>query len=376
MLSREECLAKTKRIVIKVGTSTITEPDGRLDVEHMQILVNQMAKVAKEGKEILLVTSGAIAAGMEKLGLLRRPSTIPQLQAAASVGQGLLINHYSEMFAKHQMPVGQILLTQFDTMHRQQYINASNAIQELINFKAVPIINENDTTSVDEIRFGDNDTLAALVASLSRADLLLILTDIEGFYDKDPKYGDGELLDEIVAISPELEAAAGGTGTVFASGGMATKIRAGKIATFSQVGMLLANGRKEDVISRCVAGEKIGTFFQPRRKEIGNRKRWIAFGRVTQGSVVVDTGARAAIWDEGKSLLAVGITRCKGEFECGDVIEIIDTDGTVFARGLTNYGSAELERIKGLKISEIPRVLGGEIEAEEVVHRDCMVVFK
>lgn len=376
MLSRKECLAKTKRIVVKVGTSTISEPDGRLDPAQMKLLVQQMAELHRDGLEILFVTSGAIAAGMERLSLNRRPSAIPDLQASASVGQGLLINHYSEMFRKWDIAVGQILLTQFDTMHRQQYVNATNAIKKLLEFGVVPIINENDTTSVDEIRFGDNDTLAALVACLANADLLIILTDIDGFYTKDPRYGDGELVHEVVSISPEMEIAAGGIGTELASGGMMTKIRAAKIATFSQVGMLLVNGREPDILIRAVGGEELGTFFQPRRREIGSRKRWIAFGRAPQGTVKVDDGARSAIWDEGKSLLAVGITDCSGGFACGDLIEIIDPGGDVFARGLTNYGCEELKKIKGLKISEISAVLGSDIEAEEVVHRDCMVVFK
>lgn len=376
MLTRKECIGKAKRVVIKVGTSTITEPDGRLDTAQMENLVGQMARIAKDGKEVLFVTSGSIAAGMERLKMSRRPTTIPELQAAASVGQGLLINHYARMFDAHSLAAGQILLTQFDTTHRQQYVNASNAIQKLIDFHVIPIINENDTTSVDEIRFGDNDTLAALVASLARADLLILLTDIEGFYTKDPKYGTGELIKEVVAISPEMEAAAGGTGTELASGGMATKIRAAKIATFSQVGVILANGRKDDVINRCLAGEDIGTFFEPRRREIGGRKRWIAFGRPPRGQVIVDAGARAAIWDDGKSLLAVGVTRCEGAFECGDVVEVIDSDGISFARGLSNYGAKELDKIKGMKMSEIPEALGMDIEAEEVIHRDCMVVFK
>ena len=313
---------------------------------------------------------------MEQLGLPGRPTSIPELQAAASVGQGLLIQNYANLFKKHGLSVGQVLLTQHDTTHRQQYLNARNTLQKLLELGVVPIINENDTTAVDEIKFGDNDTLAALVSSLIEADLLVILTDTEGLYTTDPRLGgEARLISEVQEITPEIEAIGGGVGTDLASGGMFTKIQAAKVATFAQVGVVVVNGRTPNILLKVAEGEEVGTFFSPRAKGIDSRKRWIAFGRVSRGRIVVDEGAKEALCERGKSLLPAGVVACEGNFEFGDAVDIAGSDGRAFARGLTNYGCTELEKIMGLRSEEVGRVMG-EDYSEEVVHRDCMVILK
>lgn len=342
----------------------------------MKNLVEQIAVLKRRDYEVLLVTSGAIAAGVEKLGLTKRPTSIPKLQAAASVGQGLLIQEYANLFKKHNLNVGQVLITQYDTTHRQQYINTQNTLNRLLGFGAIPIINENDTTAVDEIKFGDNDTLAALVASLIEADLLIILTDTEGLYTRDPRHKkEVKLLAEIGEITPEIEILGGGRGTDFGSGGMFTKIQAAKVATFAQVGVIIANGRRSDVLPDIMAGKPIGTFFLPRKKGIASRKRWIAFGRISRGAIFVDAGAKEALCNKGKSLLAAGVVNCQGNFESGDAVDIVDAGGHIFARGLTSYSCAELKKVKGLKSSEVLSILGEDFEPE-VVHRDCLVILE
>ncbi len=313
---------------------------------------------------------------MEQLGLNKRPKAMPELQAAASIGQGLLIQNYATLFGAHGIKVGQILLTQHDITHRQQYLNARNTIKKLLELRTIPIINENDSTAVDEIKFGDNDTLAALVSSLINADLLIMLTDTEGLFTTDPRRGEElKLISKVEEITPEIEALGGGVGSKIASGGMLTKIQAAKVATFAQVGVVIANGRSEEILSKILRGDKVGTFFMPRAKGIDSRKRWIAFGRTPRGKIIVDTGAKEALQKRGKSLLPAGVTDCEGDFEYGDAVDIVGIDGAVFARGLTNYGCSELRRIKGCKSDEVCRLIG-EDYSEEVVHRDCMVILE
>jgi glutamate 5-kinase len=360
---------------VKVGSSTITSSAGRINPDQLQALVEQLAELRKRGYEVILVSSGAIAAGVEQLGLPGRPTSIPELQAAASVGQGLLIQNYANLFKKHGLKVGQVLLTQHDTTHRQQYLNARNTLHKLLDLGVIPVINENDTTAVDEIKFGDNDTLAALVASLIEADLLIILTDTDGLFTTDPRLGgEARLISEVQEITPEIEAIAGGVGTDLASGGMLTKIQAAKVATFARVGTVIVNGRTPDILLQAAEGKEVGTFFAPREKGIDSRRRWIAFGRLSRGRIVVDQGAKDALCDRGKSLLPAGVVSCEGNFEFGDAVDIVGSDGQAFARGLTNYGCAELKKIMGLRSDEIGRVMG-EGYSEEVVHRDCMVIL-
>jgi glutamate 5-kinase len=358
--------------VVKVGTSVIGDPSGRLDPDAMSRIVGQLATLVADGKQTLLVTSGAIAAGVEALGLEKRPTSIPKLQAAASVGQGLLLHRYAELFAAYGVPVGQVLLTQFDTTHRQQYLNARNTLTKLIEYGAVPIINENDTTAVDEIKFGDNDTLAALVSLLAKADLLIVLSDICGLYSDDPRACDeAKLLERIDEVTEQVEALAGGVGSEFASGGMVTKIQAAKIVTAARIGMVIADGREQDVITRIAAGERVGTFFAPSGKSVADKKLWIAYGRVPQGTVVVDDGAAKALCFQGGSLLPAGVLDVRGRFAVGDAVDVADSSGHVFARGLTNFASGEIEKIKGLRSTQVAEALPGQ-ENEEVIHRDCL----
>ena len=375
-MDRKEYLKKVKRVVIKVGTHLITTDSGRLNTAELKNLVAQVGALNDRGYEVLLVSSGAIAAGVEGLGLESRPTAIPVLQAAASVGQGLLLQEYINLFKESNLKVGQVLITQFDTTHRQQYLNARNTLEKLLELGIIPVINENDTTAVDEIKFGDNDTLAALVTTLIKGDLLVMLTVTEGLLAADPLTGRRDkLLSKIDEITPEIEALAGGVGTKFGSGGMVTKIQAAKIVTFGQGGVVIANGFTPHVLAKIVEGEPVGTFFVPRKKSVSSRKLWIAFGRMTRGTIFVDEGAKEAVISKGKSLLPAGITRCRGHFEPGDAVNIADKKGDIFAKGLTNFSSEEINKIKGLKSEEVSSILSEDAD-EEVIHRDCLLVLK
>ncbi len=365
-----------KRIVIKVGTSVITAPTGRLDSNQLKNLVDQIAQLWKKGYQVVLVTSGAIAAGVERLGMDKRPAEIPELQAAASVGQGLLLHQYATLFSHYGLKVGQVLLTQVDTTHRQQYLNARNTLNKLLELGVTPIVNENDATAVDEIKFGDNDTLAALVTNLVQAELLIILSDIAGFYTGDPrKDKEVKILSEVETITPEIEELAGGVGTKFSLGGMVTKIQAARIVTFAQAGMIIADGMRSNVLLDIMDGKEIGTFFKPQKKKVASRKLWIAFGKKAKGALVLDDGAKVALIEKGKSLLPAGIIDVDGEFSIGDSVNIVDKTGKIFAKGLTNFSSDELLKIKGLKSSEVVSVLS-EDASEEVIHRDYLVILE
>ncbi|MDO8886149.1 glutamate 5-kinase [Candidatus Oleimmundimicrobium sp.] len=369
-------LSGRKKIVVKIGTSLITTSSGRLNSKQMESLVNQVAMLRKQGHLILVVTSGAIAAGIECLGLKSRPKEIPKLQAAASVGQGLLVERYANLFNKYNLKVGQVLVTQFDVTHRQQYLNTRNTLNKLFELGVVPVVNENDTTAIDEIKFGDNDTLAALVASLIKADLLILLSDIEGLYTADPRLRkDAKLVCEVEDITSEVESLAGGVGTKFGSGGMITKIQAGKIATFSGVCMIIADGRKPNVVLDIVDGRPVGTVFLPKKKKVSSKKLWIAFGHTSKGKIKIDNGAKKAIIEGGKSLLPAGTIDCFGKFSVGDSVDIVDLNGEIFAKGLTNFSSDEIKKIKGLRRGEVVKKLSEEA-SEEIIHRDCLVVLK
>lgn len=365
---------KIDRIVIKIGTHTLTRQSGRLDRTHIRRLVDEMSVIRDEGRDIALVTSGAIAAGIEAMRLKERPRDIPTLQAAASVGQGKLIDIYAECFEANGIEVGQVLLTQFDITHRKQYLNARHAMQRLLELGIVPIINENDTVAVEEIRFGDNDRLAALVAGLVEADLLVMLTDTDGLFTADPrKNPKASLIPRVDAITPELESRAEGAGGEHATGGMTTKLQAARIATASGVGAIILNGRKKNIISRVLHGSEEGTYFPPAVKVMKGRKQWIAFGLQPAGRIRIDHGAGEAILHGGKSLLPAGVREVAGGFKEGDMVEIIDEDGSVIARGLINYSCEDLEAIMGLRSKDAAKILGGD--CQEVVHRDCLVVI-
>lgn len=365
----------SSRLVVKLGTSTITDPGGRIDDARMADLVSQMARLAKSGSELVVVTSGAIAAGLEPLGFDKRPRSMPDLQAIASVGQGLLVNRYARLFGEHGIVVGQVLLTQHDITHRAQYLHARDALKALLKHGVVPVVNENDTTAVDEIRFGDNDTLAALVAILVKADLLILLTDIPGLLAADPKKGGSpELVKRVARITPDIERMAGGAGTHHGSGGMVTKVSAARIATSARVPMVIADGRRPDVILDAAKGKEVGTYFEPARKAIPARKLWIGFGRQVRGSIVVDDGARDAICSRGRSLLPAGVIEVRGRFAVGDAIDIRDRAGSLLGRGLSNFSARELDQVRGLRSERVAELLPDN-QSAEVIHRDCLVIF-
>jgi glutamate 5-kinase len=344
---------------------------------QLQNITSQLAGLKSRGYEVIIVSSGAIAAGVEGLGLQARPTAIPELQAAASVGQGLLLHEYATLFNKYNLRVGQVLLTQFDIIHRQQYLNSRNALSTLLDLGIVPIVNENDVTAVDEIRFGDNDTLAALVANLVQADVLVLLSDIDGLYTCDPrKQGeDACLIDQVTDITDDIAGLAGGAGTHFGSGGMVTKLQAARIAVFGKVGMFIANGRKENILVDIMDRKAVGTFFVPRAKGLSAHKLWIAFGKATDGTITVDDGAANALIRGGKSLLPAGIVASEGQFEGGDAVDIKDLKGRIFAKGITNYSFEEVTQIKGLQSAEVLSQYPDFVD-EEVIHRDCLVILR
>jgi glutamate 5-kinase len=362
-------LERGDRVVVKVGTTSLVGSDARPDDLRMSSLCNELAELRASGALVMLVSSGAIAAGLGPLQFDARPADIPSLQAAAAVGQGLLFARYARLLQERGYVAAQVLLTRYDFMQRQQYLNARSTLDRLLAVGAVPIINENDTVAVDEIRFGDNDRLAALVANLTRAKLLILLTDAEGVQSADPRRApDAPVIDELDRITPELERAVGGRGSELSSGGMASKIAAAWVATFSGTGVVVAPAARPSVLASIARGERIGTYFHPRHKRESARRLWIAFGRPPRGTVTVDEGAKRAVVENKKSLLPVGVVEVRGEFSAGDAIDVASGEGRVFARGLVRYASAELETARGRSSSDVA--------GKEVVHRDQLVVLE
>jgi glutamate 5-kinase len=362
-----------RRLVIKVGTSTITRDGGPPDRAYLAELASQIAAQRALGRDVVLVTSGAIRAGMDALGLDGRPRTIPQKQAAAAVGMGRLMHTYGEVFAEHGLVVAQVLLTRDDLRVRARYLNARNTFLAILGYGAIPIVNENDTVAVDEIRFGDNDTLAALVASLAEADALVLLSDVAGLYDKDPsQFPDAKLIPVVERIDRSIEQRAGGARTSMGTGGMTTKIQAAKICTSTGVRMTIADGRRPNVVADALDGH-CGTLFLPKPQPINQRKRWIAFGVVPKGTVTVNEGARLRLVNEGKSLLPAGVTHVSGHFRRGELVRIVDVHGDAFAQGFVNYSNEDLTKIMGHRTVEIATILGAK-PYDEVVHRDNLVV--
>ncbi len=375
-MERAELIKKAKRIVVKVGTSILTTNTGLLDDDKIASVVDQLTDLLKKGYEVLLVSSGSIAAGVKELSLKSVPKAIPDLQAAASVGQGLLAHKYAELFKQNGSTVGQVLLTRHDTTRRQQYVYVKNTLNKLLELGVIPVINENDSTSVEEIKFGDNDILAALVANIVEADLLIILSDVDGLYSGDPKSGSAEFISQVEEISDDIVGVAGGSGTAFGKGGMETKISAAKMATAGRTGVIIANGHKENILSNILNGQEAGTFFVPKRTKISPRKLWI-LNQPSKGTIYIDKGAGKAIREEGRSLLAVGVNKADGSFESGDAIKIKVTGELKprFIKGLVNYSSGEIDNIAGKNYKQIKELLKIE-SVDEVVHRDDMVMMK
>jgi len=344
-----------------------------MNLTQMERLVRYISDMVNEGRQVVVVTSGAMGAGTSRLGLKERPRTIPEKQAVCAVGQSILMETYGKLFAEYNQVVAQILLTREDITERRRHLNARHTLIQLLRMSVVPIVNENDTVAVDEIKFGQNDTLASLVAGLIGADLLIILTDVDGLYSMDPKLGKGERIPLVTEITPEIEALAGGPGSHLGSGGMMSKIQAARIATLSGSAVVIAHGRADGILRRILNGESVGTLFVPSDHKLGSRKRWIAFYQQPQGDVIVDEGAARALVAEGKSLLPSGIVGVHGFFEEGHLVRILDEKGNELARGLSNYKSEDIRQIRGMKTSQISEKLGHKIY-DEVVHRDNMVL--
>ncbi len=374
MLTRES-LTEAGRIVVKVGTTTLSHSTGKLNFMRIEKLVRELSDLANQGKEILLVTSGAVGAGMDRLGLKEKPKTIPQKQAAAAVGQGILMHTYEKLFAEYGQVVAQVLLTRADSVNRKHYANSRNTLLTLLDMGVIPVINENDAVSIDELKIGDNDTLSALVASIVDADLLIILSDVEGVYTANPQDDPAAtLIPEINGITPEIEALAGGAGSMRGTGGMQTKIQAAKIAVNSGVAMVIASGAKDGVVRAIVNGEPVGTIFLSKENRMHIRKRWLAFGSRLRGAVIVDQGCERALLKEGSSLLAAGIVDVEGDFEQGNTVRVLTTERREIARGISNYPASDVRKIMGAHTGAISGILGAKLY-DEVIHRDNLALL-
>ncbi len=373
MLTRDT-LPTAKRLVVKVGTSTLTDASGRLDRASMDSLARQITDLFREGKEVVLVTSAAISAGMQRMGLKERPSTIPGKQAAAAVGQGILMREYEKLFAGYGQMVGQILMTREDSVKRTRYAHLRNTFNALLEQGIVPIVNENDAVAVEEVKIGDNDTLSAQVASIVDADLLLILSDVDGVYDANPSTNaTARLLSEIPEITREVEAAAGGAGSSRGTGGMFTKIEAAKVAVSAGICMVIASGGEENVLKRVLRGEPLGTLFLSKESRLQFRKRWLAFGARVKGKIFVDAGCARAL-KNNSSLLPAGVVAVEGSFETGSTVSVAEKDGQEIARGLVSYSDEEVRRLKGAKTSDIAAIIGHKAY-DEIIHRDNLVLM-
>jgi glutamate 5-kinase len=357
---RRDLMKDVTRVVLKLGTGVLTDARKQPDLSQMEQLVAQMATQRKAGKEIVLVSSGAVGAGMGVLGYNRRPSELSELQACAAVGQSRLMAVYEKLFGAHGLAVAQILLTHDDLQHHERHLNARNTLVSLLQHGVVPIINENDAVSFTELKFGDNDKLSALVAALLPADLLVILTTVDGVIENFGK-SNAKVIPTIERIDERLEGMAGGTDSATAVGGMSSKVEAAKIAVRSGIPLVIAPGHHKQILARVLAGEVEGTLFKPQATRLKGRKRWIAFFHHPTGTLFVDNGAKKALRENGKSLLPPGIARCEGAFQAGEVVRICDADGTEFARGISDFGAGEIQ--------------GGALKRVEVVHRDNLVIL-
>ncbi|HTG45334.1 MAG TPA: glutamate 5-kinase [Verrucomicrobiae bacterium] len=357
---RRDLLKNVSRIVVKLGTGVLTDARKQPDLRQMEQLVAQVAAQRQKGKDVVLVSSGAVGAGMGALGHQKRPSELAELQACAAVGQSRLMSSYEKLFEKHHLTVAQVLLTHDDLQHHERHLNARNTLVRLLKHGVVPIINENDAVSFTEIKFGDNDKLSALVACLLPADLLVILTTVDGLiinFGQD----DARLASTVEVITPELEAMAGGTTSATAVGGMISKIQAAKMASRAGIPLVIAPGKSDAVLEQVLAGAEVGTLFVPNERRLASRKRWIAFFHRPRGTIYVDDGARKALREQGKSLLPPGISRSEGEFSPGDIVSVCDLNGTEFARGMADVTS------ESIRLKQIPR--------KEVIHRDNLVIL-
>ncbi len=364
-----------RRLVLKLGTSVLTAGSPQLNRPRMLDIVRQCAQLHAAGVEVVVVSSAAITAGRERLGGRPLPQAIPARQMLAAVGQSRLMAHYEQFFDIYGIVVGQVLLTRSDLDHRPRYLNARDTLQALLAAGITPIINENDAVSTDEIKLGDNDNLSALVANLVEADLLLLLTDQPGLFTADPRSDpNAQLIAEVEHIDDQVRALAGGSRSGLGTGGMSTKLAAADLARRGGAEVVIAAGSAPDVVLRVAQGERVGTRFRPLANRLESRKRWLLGGPAPAGRILVDDGAAAALGSQGRSLLPVGVVGLEGQFQRGDTVRICNEEGREIARGLSRYGAASLDRIKGRRSEEIAAILGYE-NSPEVVHRDDLVVL-
>jgi glutamate 5-kinase len=373
-MDRRQPFESARRVVVKVGSNVLTARDG-LNLAAMRGIARQICALMDSGREVILVSSGAMASGLKKIGLERRPDELPRRQAVAAVGQAGLIMEYEKVFERHGRKVAQILLTSEDLTSRKRYLNARNTLNTLLEWRIVPIINENDTVSVEEIKLGDNDHLAAMITLLMNADMLVLLSDIDGLFTKDPRaHADAELIPVVTVITRSFEKAAGSIPGPLGTGGMMSKLNAARKVNSAGVPMVIAKGDKPEILTRLFDGEAHGTYFVPRSEKLTRRKCWIAFSLKPRGCLVIDAGAFTALTRNGKSLLPSGILEVRGDFAVGAAVEFQGPEGETIGTGLVNYAAADIRKIMGLKTQHIQQVLGHK-PYDEVVHRDNLVVF-
>lgn len=364
-------------IVVKIGSSTLVDGSGEIDRAFIARLCDQIGELARRGYRLIVVSSGAVAAGFRHLGFTERPTDTPSLQACASAGQAMLMDAYAQELARHGLGCGQVLLTRRDLADRQGYLNARNTLGRLLELGAVPIVNENDTVSVSEFTFGDNDMLGAIVSASVNADLYVILSDVDGLYSADPSHDpSARLIPMLDHVDARVESMAGGTGSLVGTGGMLSKLRAARLTLAAGVPTVICRGRQEGILPAVVRGGAVGTRIEG--PHVGGhesaRKLWLASAEVPHGSLTLDEGAREAVCDEGASILPVGVTKVAGGFSAGDVIDVLAADGTLLGRGISAYDAKDLRRFRGLKLDVIERFLEGET-AQPAIHRDNLLVF-
>ncbi len=374
-MTRKEILKDVKKVLIKIGSAVLSGDNG-LDLNIIEQLVDDMVDLKKQGYHIVIVTSGAIASGKHRMGISGPLKSMPQKQAAAAIGQGRLMRVYSNAFGKHGIYVAQILLTMSDLTDRKRFLNIRNTLTTLMEWGVIPVINENDTVAVDEIKFGDNDQLAAMIANITETHLLINLTNTDGLYDRNPNRSKKAKVIPIVSeISDVIEQAATDETSDVGSGGMKSKVLAAKKVTAFGIPYIIAAGKEKGILRDLCAGKERGTLFLPMKEHLNSRKYWIAFTLRSRGKLTVDDGAKKALIEEGKSLLPSGVIDVEGDFHVGDPVLCLDTGGKILAKGLTNYGAEEVRKIMGLKTSRIQQVLGYK-DYDEVIHRDNMAVDK
>jgi len=372
---RKEVLDRSQRVVVKIGSSVLTSSRG-LDLGVINRLCDEFSMLREQGRQVVIVSSGAIASGIRKVGLSEIPKTIPQKQAAAAAGQGSLIQAYEDAFSHYNLKVAQVLLTSDDLTNRRRYLNARHTLQTLLEWGIIPIVNENDTVVVDEIKFGDNDNLSALIAQLTEADLLVALTDMDGLYDSDPRENqNAKILPLIHRIDKKVEDFAGGQPSKFGTGGMHSKLLAARKVTAAGVPMIIGNGRTRYILKHIFDGEEVGTLFMPAKRRLSSKKQWIAHTLKPHGELILDAGATEALKLRGKSLLPTGIIEVMGQFEVGAPVRCLSNDNEVLGIGLVNYSADEVDKIKGMRSHKIEEILGYK-HSDEVIHRDNFVLSK